>query len=239
MAYISPVEQYEKEANILINAVNRHSRTPIRSALNLGCGGGHLDYYFKHAFRITGVDLSPGMLDLARRLNPEAHYVLGDMRSVRLGETFDAVFIGDSIAYMLSEDELLAAFETAAAHLNSGGVVCSYIELTPSNFQQNSTETASHTRDGISVTLVENIFQPDPQSPLYELALVYLIRQNGSVRFEVDSHLCAMYEVQIWLDVMRRAGFDPSVGDEVAPGIPIVLGRKLTRRSLSAAGKRL
>jgi trans-aconitate methyltransferase len=35
------------------------------------------------------------MLDLARQLNPDCTYHAGDMRTIRLDETFDAVFIAD------------------------------------------------------------------------------------------------------------------------------------------------
>ena len=42
----------------------------------------------------------------SRRLNPGVSHYVGDMRSVRLGETFDAVLIHDSLDYMTTEVEL-------------------------------------------------------------------------------------------------------------------------------------
>ena len=47
-----------------------------------------------------------------------SHHV-GDLRSVRLGETFDAVLVHDAIDYMTTEVELRAAFETARASRGS------------------------------------------------------------------------------------------------------------------------
>ena len=44
------------------------------------------------------------------------------MRSVRLGRTFDAVFVHDAIAYMTTEDDLRAVFATAFEHTRPGGV---------------------------------------------------------------------------------------------------------------------
>ena len=44
---------------------------------------------------LTLVDRAPAMLALSRRLNPGCRHVLGDMLSLRLGETFDAVLVLD------------------------------------------------------------------------------------------------------------------------------------------------
>jgi len=43
------------------------------------------------------------MLELSRTINPEAEHILGDMRTLRLGRTFDAVLIHDAICYMTTE----------------------------------------------------------------------------------------------------------------------------------------
>ncbi|MFN0072650.1 MAG: hypothetical protein ACKVVP_14295 [Chloroflexota bacterium] len=40
------------------------------------------------------------MLAQARRINHQAHYLVGYLRSTRLGRTFDAVLIQDAIAYI-------------------------------------------------------------------------------------------------------------------------------------------
>ena len=61
------------------------------------------------------------MLELSRGLNPGCEHLLGDMRTLRLGRTFDAVLIHDAVMYMTSEADLRAALETAFVHLRPGG----------------------------------------------------------------------------------------------------------------------
>lgn len=109
----------------------------MKSLLDLGCGGGHSDYTLKKHFEVTGVDVSEAMLALAKRLNPEVTYSLGDMRTVQLGKTFDAVTIFDSINYMLAVEDLGAAFVTAFKHLKPGGGFLTLVEETPERSQQN------------------------------------------------------------------------------------------------------
>src|SRR5947199_313515 len=79
---------------------------PVHEVLELGSGGGHNAVHLKARFTMTLVDLSAGMLDMSRRLNPECEHHQGDMRTVRLGRTFDAVFVHDAVDYMLTEDDL-------------------------------------------------------------------------------------------------------------------------------------
>jgi SAM-dependent methyltransferase len=60
--------------------------------LDLCCGTGQFDAVLLTAgYRVTGVDLSPGMLAFARTHAPAARYVLGEMAEFSLGEQFDAV----------------------------------------------------------------------------------------------------------------------------------------------------
>src|SRR4029450_640196 len=92
-----------------------------RTLLELGSGGGNNASYLRERFTCTLSDLSPQMLTLSRELNPGCEHVLGDMRTLRLGRTFDAVFVHDAIAYMATEDDLRDCMGTAVAHTRAGG----------------------------------------------------------------------------------------------------------------------
>src|SRR5678809_482376 len=88
----------------------------LETVLELGSGGGNNASHLKAHFKLTLVDLSNGMLELSQKLNPECEHIQGDMRTLRLGRTFDAVFIHDAIMYMTTEDDLRLALETARLH---------------------------------------------------------------------------------------------------------------------------
>ena len=79
-----------------------------RTLLELGSGGGNNASHLKARFECTLTDLSPEMLALSRTLNPECEHLEGDMRTLRLGRTFDVVFIHDAISYLTTEDDLRA-----------------------------------------------------------------------------------------------------------------------------------
>ena len=71
---------------------------------------------------MTLVDLSPEMLKVSKELNPQCEHIQGDMRSVRLDQEFEAVFIHDAIDYMRTAADLFQAIETAYVHCKAGGV---------------------------------------------------------------------------------------------------------------------
>jgi predicted TPR repeat methyltransferase len=103
---LAPPETYEEEALIYVEAIKSRIYAQIVTMLHLGCGAGGHDFHFKEHFSVTGVDISEGMLALAKKRNPEVTYVTGDMRTVDLNRKFDVVVIPDSIMYMTTLEDL-------------------------------------------------------------------------------------------------------------------------------------
>ena len=101
----------------------------------------------KAHFRPTLVDASPGMLAVSRALNPECEHLEGDMRTVRLGRTFDRVFVHDAITYMTTEADLRAVLETAYVHCRPGGAALFAPDHLKENFAP-STDCGGHDADG-------------------------------------------------------------------------------------------
>lgn len=201
-------EDWIAEAEQFIKAIREHSRIEAKTLLDLGCGGGKNDYNLKKHFTVTGVDTSEAMLANAQRLNPEIEYSVGDMRTARLGKMFDAVIIADSIDYMLTEDDLRAAFATAFAHLKPGGVFCTYAEVTRERFRQNETKCSTYARDDIDIAFMHNNYDSDPTDTTYESTFVWLIRRAGKLEIEADHHLGGIFPLQTWLNLLREVGFE-------------------------------
>ena len=141
----SSPEEYKEEAGIYRRTLVENSpRRPV-SLLELGSGGGNNASHLKRHFQMTLVDLSPGMLRVSRKLNPDCRHVRGDMRTVRLKREFDAVFIHDAIDYMLTLDDLRRAIQTAFVHCRPGGVASNTVPVGRPG--SNELPTISFTRD--------------------------------------------------------------------------------------------
>lgn len=205
---ISAPETYVEESDRFAALLREHSARPPETLLNLGCGAGHNDWTLKRHFRVAGVDVSEDMLALARRRNPEVDYRAGDMRTLRRDETFDAVVIFDSIDYMLTEDDLRAAFETAYHHLAPGGIFVTYQEIIPETFKQNHVQHQVSRRGEDEIVFIENYYDPDPTDTTIEGVFVYLIRRGGKLTIETDRHLCGVFPTEVWRRLLKEVGFD-------------------------------
>ncbi|NOQ54770.1 MAG: methyltransferase domain-containing protein [Thermoplasmata archaeon] len=205
---ISHPASTEREARLLSEFIKGRAVGPVETLLHLGSGGGHMDFTLKEQFQVTGVDLSEGMAGHARTLNPEAEYLIGDMRDVRLGRTFDAVTILDSITYMISEAELKAAFETAWAHLRPGGVFLTYAETTKEGYVNHETYIHTGEKGNTSVTIVEVDYDPDPDDTTVEYTVVYLIRRDDKLTIETERHIQGLFPLEVWPRTLESVGFD-------------------------------
>jgi len=147
------------------------------------------------------------MLRLARRLNPEVTYRRGDMRSVRLGRTYDGVLISDAVGYMRTERDLERAFATAFHHLKAGGAFVTYAEHARERFEPNWTQAIHGRRGNVEVVFVENRYDPDPRDTTFEATFVYLIRRGGRLTVETDRHVLGLFPEATWRRSLQAAGF--------------------------------
>ncbi|HZB60799.1 MAG TPA: class I SAM-dependent methyltransferase, partial [Actinomycetota bacterium] len=138
---------YAEEAEIYRRLLATAGDRAPETVLELGSGGGNNASHLKAHFRLTLVDLSAGMLEVSRELNPGCEHVQGDMRTVRLGRVFDAVFVHDAVAYMTSEEDLRKVMDTAFAHCRPGGAALFAPDHLRENFRT-GTDYGGHDGDG-------------------------------------------------------------------------------------------
>jgi len=204
-------EEYRGCCDHATGLIRAHARIPVRSLLNIGCGGGKNVFNLKRDFDVTGLDLSPRMLELAEELNPECRFVQGDMRAFELDRTFGAVLVDDAIAYMTTRADLRSVFAAAWRHLNPGGVMVVVPDDTKESFVQNRTSATpavgEATPVNVDVVFVENSYDPDPEDDHYEATIVYLIREDGRLRVERDRHILGLFTLDVWRQLLMEAGF--------------------------------
>jgi SAM-dependent methyltransferase len=223
-------KDYEEEADFTVRLIEAVVEGEAKTLLELGSGGGNNASYLKRRFECTLTDLSPQMLELSRSINPECEHLEGDMRTLRLGRTFDAVFVHDAIAYITTEDDLRATIETAAAHVRPGGTVV----LTPDTTNERlhgDTEHGGHDgEDGRSLRYVMWTHEAEPGATTYETEFAILLREPGkATRVEYDRHLVGVFPDATWGRLIEEAGLelvDPSVEDPNADEHAVFVARK-------------
>ncbi len=205
---ISPAEDYAVEALHWLRAIRSKLGPGRHSLLELGVGGGHLLSHLTPRHQAAAVDVSPRMLELSRERNPEVEHHLGDMRTVRLGRRFDAVLIHDAVGYMLTQDDLRAAFETARAHLRPEGLLLVAPDIVAESFREGKVIRWTTSASGVTITTEERLHDPDPSDTRIESLFSYEITENGVRRVVQDLHVTGLFSLKAWTSLLEEAGFN-------------------------------
>ena len=200
---LSAPHEYEEEATKYVELLMKESNPPPGKVLELGSGGGNNASHMKKHFEMTLVDLSPEMLAVSKAINPELEHVVGDMRNVRLDETFDAVFVHDAVSYITTEEDLRATFATVHAHLRPGGVAL----FCPDHVGETFAPATEHGGlDGDDRSLRYLMWTHEAEGTRCFVDFVYLLKdRDGSVRCVEERHVEGVFPREHWLSWLEEA----------------------------------
>ncbi len=217
-------KDYSGEADYIQRLI-RSYHAETATVLNLGCGSGRHDLYLADkGYAITGVDLSEEMLAIARNSttgNNSPDYLHGDVRSVRLDKSFDAVIsLFHVISYQQTNEDLKAAFITACCHLKPGGVFifdCWYGPAVLTN--RPAIRIKEMEDDSITVT---RIAQPDmhPNGNAVDVNYLVFIRdkQSGNVHEIRETHRMRYLFLPEIQQLLTDSGFELLTSEEWLTG---------------------
>lgn len=216
-------DDYAVEADFYARLLTESARIPVTTILELGSGGGNNASHLTSRFELTLIDLSPEMLAVSKTLNPDCEHIEGDMRTVRLGRQFDAVFIHDAIDYMTTEPDLGAAIATAFEHCKPGGTALFAPDYVSETFAT-ETDHGGEDSDERSMRYLEWTWDPDPTDTTYTADYAFLLRDpDGSVQVAHDRHICGLFPRATWMELIEAAGFTAErhdgIEDETGPDI--------------------
>ncbi|MFU7598131.1 class I SAM-dependent methyltransferase [Legionella pneumophila] len=97
-----------------------------KTILDMTCGtGSQVLYLAQHGYKITGSDLSPALIDSARnkakKMNLNAPFIVGDMRTINVGK-FDAVITIFSAIGHINKSDFEITLQNIRHNLNDGGI---------------------------------------------------------------------------------------------------------------------
>jgi len=202
---IDPTADHLDEATSYLNGFERAGLT-TGTLLDLGAGAGNNASHMVDRFTCTLADLSADMAGLSKKLLPQCENVLGDMRSLRLGRTFDAVLVHDAVMYMTSEEDLRAAITTAFVHTRPGGAAIFAPDCTRETFKDGTVllEGDSGTR---SVRGLEWSWDPNPADDQTMAEYSFLLRDGTDMTAVHDRHVEGIFARARWIDLLKSAGF--------------------------------
>jgi hypothetical protein len=129
------------------------------------------------------------------------------MRSVRLGRTFDAVFIHDAVMYMTTQDDLRAALMTATTHLAPGSVALVTPDATSETFREDTEQGGGEDGSGRRARYLQWTLPPEPGETWFETHYAFLLREpDGTMRSAHDVHREGLFPRATWLRLFYEVG---------------------------------
>ena len=101
----------------------RQQKLTVRTALDLACGTGILCEMLQNAgIEASGMDLSEGMIRIARERTPDIHYDIADMTTYRPSSEFDLVTCtGDAVNHIAELADVEKIFQNVYTYTAHGG----------------------------------------------------------------------------------------------------------------------
>jgi trans-aconitate methyltransferase len=217
-------KDYEKEAALVHDLIQKHKRSKYNKLLDIACGTGKHISYLKQNYRCEGLDSSHFLIEAAKKRNPECEFMEGDMRHFELGRWFDAVVcLFSAIGYVKTFEALESTLASFAVHTEPGGVVIVEPWIFPENY-----------RTG-------NIYFDQVDLPDYKVARMSLSQRVADVSvLSFHFMLGTPKGIETWIDqselglfsqadyqvAFERAGFEVEFEPDGFSGRGLFIGRK-------------
>ena len=183
----------------------------ISRILDLGCGTGrHAIEFARRGFDVTGVDFSEAMLTRAReRGAPGAgslEFIQGDARTYRSAATFDAVLMNFNVlGYMSSNDDFVAALQTARANLRTGGLFVADFWYGPAVVVDPPGERLREISGQESKFLRHSRGMHDPDRQCIRIAIRVIEMQGDRIRTDTEEVHTMRYFFPLELDLALQS----------------------------------
>ncbi|MBE5745403.1 MAG: class I SAM-dependent methyltransferase [Clostridiales bacterium] len=203
--YLNDDCDYENWSQYLILKLKEF---PLQEGLDVGCGGGWFTRAFQKAgYQMTGMDVSPEMLDVAQRnalqSGIRSEYVLGDIAAKKPQKRFDFITaINDCFNY-IPKDKLKKALKNVASALKVGGVFIFDVS-TPRKFEKKIANTVSvDDRDDVTYMSFGKVEQ---DVATLDVTLFVKGKEGAYTRLD-ETHTQYIYTEQELLDALAENGF--------------------------------
>ncbi|MGY3729620.1 class I SAM-dependent DNA methyltransferase [Lactococcus termiticola] len=185
----------------------RHFSPYTHKILELACGTGILtEKFVSEHYELTGLDLSPEMLELAKTRVSNADFELGDMRKLDFKADFDAVTcFSDSLCYLADEDELKATFAGVYRGLREGGT---FIFDVHSTYQTDEVFPGHAYHDNAEdFAFVWDTYAGEvPHSVAHELTF-FVKEEDGRFMRKDELHEERTYPIEVYRSLLEEVGF--------------------------------
>ncbi|MGD2253522.1 MAG: class I SAM-dependent methyltransferase [Anaerolineales bacterium] len=217
-------KDYAAEAAKLIALIREQKGSGRLRLLDVACGTGMHIYHLKDQFQVEGLDVSPDLIELAARRNPEVEFHQVDMIDFDLGRTYDVVAcLFSSIGYVRTLKNLRKAIRSMARHLLPDGVLVIEPWFTPAQWNPGTVHMVAVDEPELKVVRMNT---SQVRGRLSILDLHYLVGTPQGTQHFVERHQLGLFEQEEMKEAIAEAGMRVTFDEAGLTGRGLYVGRR-------------
>lgn len=183
----------------LLEWLKLHNIRP-RNSMDLACGTGILcEILHKNGIRASGMDLSAGMIDIARQGSPDIRYDVADMVTFCPAEHFDLVTCtGDAINHIAAFADVERIFRNVYSYTSAGG----YFIFDILNEHEVSSSEPFEMDFSDTIRVWFQMTRPGDK----QVNLKIRVYENGELQFEENIRE-TIHDPTVICNLLRKSGF--------------------------------
>jgi len=205
-AIYANIADYPKSAAAIDELATDHLGSGRHSLLDVACGTGKLleELQKRGNYDLQGVDLDPGMLDVARQRLPDIEFVEADMAELDLGKKFDVITcLGSSLPAVSAVDRLNQTVFRLASHLKHNGLLIVEGFIAPDDWEDGRLSADFVDEPNLKIARMARSSRRD------DIAIMdfhYLISTKDDVQQFIERHELGLFTDENYEDAFRGAG---------------------------------
>ncbi len=221
------MKDYAAEARAIQALINDEIGS-ASTVLDVACGTGEHGRLLRegHGISVDGVDLDPGLIELARKKNPNNTFVVADMADFELSKEYDAVVcMFSSIGYADSVEKLNRTVANLARHAKPDGLVLVEPWLEPGRVENGFTTLRTFESDDLKLARVSRNEVTGTRSILH---FEYVVATREKIEHVAERHVMTLFTHQEYLRAFSLAGLEVQFDPEGPGGRGLFVARKRT-----------
>lgn len=215
-------KNWENEAGQFSALVNRYKRSDGNRLLAIACGtGGHEQFLLK-AFDVTGLDVDPAMLAIARERLPGVDLHCASMVDFKLEKKFDVVMcLFSAIGYANTTESMRQSIRTMSEHLVPGGILVVEPWISPQEYKPGAVfATFVDQTDPKIARMNTNILR----GTVSVIEFHYLVATPAGVNHFTELHELGLYSAEEYRTAFRACGLETHFEEDGLIGRGLYVG---------------
>ena len=217
-------KDYVAEFKDLTAVISRHKTSGGTSMLEIACGTGSHTVYLKEHFNVVGVDIDPGMIEVAKKRLPGVQFHVGDMIDFKVNQKFDVVVcLTSAIGYAKTLPEMRKAIKTMAEHVAPGGILLVEPWMGPDEYKAGKVFAIFVDKPELKIA---RMCVNEIRDRISVLKFNYMVATPSGVQHFTELHELGLYTHAEYEDAFRACGLATVFEDQGLIGRGIFIGRK-------------